>query len=174
MSFDYGPFLDSLIIVLLVATIVYASVLNRRLTRFRDNRVELEKATRSFADAALRADAGIKSLRNIADETGRVLNERLVAAQQLRDDLAVLVDSGERLASRLDGGYDRDLAAKERTTAKAASPRTVTTTHVAVPDVAAAERAGAPAAAAKDGGRPDPVRRAEPDRDLLKAIEEMR
>ncbi len=172
MNFDYGPFLDSLIIVLLVATIAYASILNRRLTRFRDNRVELEKATRSFADAALRADAGIKSLRSIADETGRVLNERLVAAQQLRDDLAVLVDSGERLASRLDGGYDP--AAKARTSANGASSRAMTKTHIPIPDVASTEPAGVPAGPAKDGNRPEPGRRTEPDRDLLRAIEEMR
>ena len=172
MTFNYGPFLDSLIIVLLVATIVYASILNRRLTRFRDNRVELEKATRNFAEAALRADAGIKGLRTVADETGRVLNEKLAKAQQLRDDLAVLVDSGERLASRLDGGQERETAT--RPTLKAVTPRTAPPAPVRAAEVPSTEDVGPAGGSATERGRSDAGRRTEPARDLLKAIEEMR
>ncbi|MCB9948868.1 MAG: hypothetical protein H6842_13775 [Rhodospirillaceae bacterium] len=170
MTFELAPFLDSLIIVLLVATIVYASILNRRLTRFRDNRVELERATRSFAEAALRADGGIKALRAVADETGRVLNDKLTRAQELRDDLAELVNSAERLASRLDGGYEREAAKPAR-----AAGRTVPLRPISPVDDAV-EADGQPLAA-MPGDRTDrPTRRTrgEPDRDLLKAIEEMR
>jgi hypothetical protein len=153
----YGAFLDSLIIALLVATIVYASILNRRLTRFRDNRVELERATRAFAEAALRADAGIKSLRAAADETSRALDEKLVRAQQLRDDLSYLLDSAGRV------GIDRS-EVKRAAAAGAAAVGAAEPTGEGIGRPAASTRAE-PA-----GAR----RKTPPDRDFLKAIDDMR
>ena len=174
MTFDLGPFLDSLIIVLLIATIVYASILNRRLTHFRDNRIELEKATRNFAEAALRADAGIKTLRAVADETGRVLNDKLTLAQDLRDELSDLVVSADRLVSRMDGTYDREPAAAPRTPANTVPLRPLRA-HASPPTEAPeADLPGGAASHGAEADRPAPRMRGEPDRDLLKAIEEMR
>lgn len=159
MNAFYGPFLDSLIIALLVATIVYASILNRRLTRFRDNRAELERATRTFAEAALRADGGIKGLRAAAEETSKALDEKLVRAQQLRDDLSYLLDNAGRL------GIDRSEARPPPAAAAAAAGA-----GEAPPAPGGADRSGLTAAPAAGTGR----RRPPPDRDLLKAIDEMR
>ncbi|MGP1396872.1 MAG: DUF6468 domain-containing protein [Inquilinaceae bacterium] len=100
---DYGPILDILIIVLLMATIVYAGILNRRLSRFRDTKVELERATRSFAEAAVRADAGLRSLREIAGTSGPGLTKAVDRAQTLREELSFLVETAEALAVRLEG-----------------------------------------------------------------------
>ena len=165
----YGPFLDSLIIALLVATIVYASILNRRLTRFRDNRVELERATRAFAEAALRADAGIKSLRAAAEETSKALDEKLIRAQQMRDDLTYLLDSAGRLGiDRPEPRRPAARAAPVAPVAPAAPVAPVGTDDADVPP--AADAASSAEVPPKGTGR----RRAAPDRDLLKAIDDMR
>src|SRR3546814_3908269 len=88
MTLHYPLIMDSLIIILLAATIVYASILNKRLSRLRDNRAELEKAVRSFGEAAGKADAGIKGLKLTADKAGSTLQKEIDRAQRLRDELA--------------------------------------------------------------------------------------
>lgn len=167
MSQHYGLILDAMVIVLLVATIVYAVILSRRLSRLRDNRVELERATRSFAEAALRADAGIKGLKQVADDSGMGLQRQLDQAAALRDELQFMVEAGDATAKRIE---------RAAGLANARAPQAA-----GGPPVAAAIDAGgtAPAAgrqeAAAVGADPVPsARRGRPDRDLLKAIERMR
>lgn len=153
MTQHYPLILDSLIVVLLVATIVYAAILNRRLSNLRDNRVELEKAARSFAEAAGKADAGIKGLKLTADNAGATLQKEIERAQPLRDELAFLVEAGEALAARLEGAA--------RTAGK--SSRAAGRTEATLRAVSGAAEA--------DG---DDAARRGPDRDLLKVIEKMR
>lgn len=102
MIADYGLILDGLIVVLLCATVVYAAALNRRIARLRDNRVELELATRTMADAAAKADAGIKGLRLAAGSVGAAMHTDIEQARSLRDELAFLVEAGEAMAGRLE------------------------------------------------------------------------
>ena len=90
MTEHYGLILDSLIVVLLLATIFYCVVLNRRLGRLRNSRTELERATRAFAEAASRADAGIKGLRRTAEESG--------AGRRWRADIPVAAAGGPTAA----------------------------------------------------------------------------
>jgi hypothetical protein len=61
-------FLDVVVCFLLVATIVYAAMLNRRLMAFRSNRNEMEAMIRAFSDACARAEAGTRSLRTATEE----------------------------------------------------------------------------------------------------------
>ncbi|NNG03049.1 MAG: hypothetical protein HKM95_02990 [Inquilinus sp.] len=103
MILDYGLILDGLIVVLLLATIVYAAQLNRRIGRLRDGRAELERAARGFAEAAARAEAGVKALRQAADGPGKQMRAEIDKALVLRDELAFLVETGEGLADRLAG-----------------------------------------------------------------------
>lgn len=102
MIMNYGLVLDSMIVVLLGATIVYAIILNKRLQSLRNNRTELEQAARSFAEAAYRADESIRLLRAASDGTGAELREQIHRAQSLRDELKFLVEAGEGLADRLE------------------------------------------------------------------------
>ncbi|WP_366656467.1 DUF6468 domain-containing protein [Fodinicurvata sp. EGI_FJ10296] len=99
---NYGLVLDSMIVVLLGATIVYAIILNKRLQSLRNNRAELEQAARAFAEAAYRADESIRSLRSASDGAGAELREQIHRAQSLRDELKFLVEAGEGLADRLE------------------------------------------------------------------------
>jgi hypothetical protein len=96
-------FADVIVSLLLVATIVYAALLNRRLSAFRANRAEMESLIRAFADACARAEAGTRSLRSATEEATR-LQSYLDRSQNLRDDLSYLLDRGGSLADRLEGG----------------------------------------------------------------------
>lgn len=90
--------LDVLVAVLLVITIGYAVVLNRRLGRLRRDKSDLEKLAATFVQATARAEESIGNLKKTADS----LKERIDNAQALRDDLAFLIDRGGSAADRLE------------------------------------------------------------------------
>ncbi len=185
MTEHFGLILDILVVCLLGATIFYAATLSRRLTQLRNHRAELETAARGLAEAAARADAGIKGLRAAADDSGTRLQRQIDRAQGLRDELAFLVDAGESLAARLesaargrgpvtrpeglsraDGGRDRPDFGAGRA---AAEPRPGTGAAEPRPGTGAAEPRPGTGAGAGTGA--DERR---PDADLIKAIENMR
>ncbi len=96
--------LDLVVILLLIPTIVYAVILNRKLSSLRRSRDELAKIVASFNDATLRAEAGIPKLKKATTEANQTLKERVDKAQTLRDDLAFMVQRAEELANRLESG----------------------------------------------------------------------
>jgi hypothetical protein len=96
--------LDLVVILLLIPTIIYAVILNRRLVALRRSRDELARIVASFNDATLRAEAGIPKLKKATTEANQTLKERVDKAQTLRDDLAFMVQRAEELASRLEAG----------------------------------------------------------------------
>src|SRR5271156_141314 len=102
-SLTISLFLDVIVAFLLVTTIVYAAMLNRRLSGLRSNKAELEALIHSFGEACARAEAGVKTLRSATDEATR-LQAYLDRSQALRDDLSFLLDRGSSLADRLEGG----------------------------------------------------------------------
>ncbi len=98
-----GTILDVVVILLLVPTIVYAIILNKRLTALRRSREELSKVVNSFNEATMRAEAGIPKLKKATTEANQTLKDRVDKAQTLRDDLAFMIERAEELASRLEG-----------------------------------------------------------------------
>ena len=99
---DLRVLLDLIIAVLLVATIGYAITLNSRLTSLRRNRDQMAKIIASFNEATVRAESSIPKLRKAADEAGHGLQERVEKAQQLRDDLAFMIERADTMANRLE------------------------------------------------------------------------
>lgn len=100
MVVDYRLLLDGIIILLLVLTIVYASILNRRLARLRGGRAELEAASRGFAEAALRLDSNLKGLKATAEGAGNVLQKRIDRASTLSQQLGELIDRAAGTAAK--------------------------------------------------------------------------
>ena len=90
--------LDTLIAVLLVVSISYAMVLNRRFNSLRKDKAQLEKLAASFGDATLKAGQGTLVLRN----TAGALQECIDKAEILRNDLQFLIDRGTSTADRLE------------------------------------------------------------------------
>ena len=91
--------LDIVLAVLLIVTIGYAVVLNRRLGALRHNKEELERLARGFVETTSRAESGIGELKSMTD----ILQERIERAESLRDDLVFLTDRGNTAADRLEG-----------------------------------------------------------------------
>jgi uncharacterized protein Yka (UPF0111/DUF47 family) len=92
---------DLAIASLLVVTIAYAFLLNRRLTAWRQDRAEFERLIAQFNDAAVRAEAGVERLKIASEQTGKTLQQAVTKGQSLRDDLAYLIERAEPLADRL-------------------------------------------------------------------------
>ncbi|MCH7937622.1 MAG: hypothetical protein IH994_11115 [Proteobacteria bacterium] len=94
----YSLIVDLFVAVLLVVTIGYAIVLNKRLGKLRGDKVELEKLATTFGESTIRAEDSIEKLRNTAD----MLQGRMEKAEALRDDLAFLIDRGGQAADKLE------------------------------------------------------------------------
>lgn len=98
----FALILDILIAILLVATISYAVMLNRRLAQLRQDQSELEKLTENFNEATLRAEESIYKLTGSTDEMKRDVQETLKKAEALRDDLNFLIDRAGKSADKLE------------------------------------------------------------------------
>src|SRR6201996_6419391 len=103
MDMTTGMILDVVVILLLIPTIIYAVILNRKLAALRRSREELSKVVNSFNEATMRAEAGIPKLKKATTEANHTLKDRVDKAQTLRDDLAFMIERAEELASRLEG-----------------------------------------------------------------------
>jgi hypothetical protein len=94
--------LDGLIVILLIATIAYAVILNQKLNLLRKNKDDLSRMIANFNEATVRAESSIPRLRKAADEARQALQEKVEKAQQLRDDLAFMIERGDSMANRLE------------------------------------------------------------------------
>jgi Domain of unknown function (DUF6468) len=134
-------FLDVVVAVLLVVAIGAAVVLNRRLAAFRAARSDFEQFIQRFDTAAARAEAGVNALKMTSDATGRVLQQTVVRAQALRDEIAFLVERAEPMIDRLSTAH--------RAAAEVTRPRQAPASPAPV-QAPAAKAAPAPAAVESD------------------------
>ncbi|MBT6096680.1 MAG: hypothetical protein HOH04_17480 [Rhodospirillaceae bacterium] len=130
--------LDILVAVLLVVTIGYAVVLNKRLSSLRKDKDELARLAQGFVETTAKAEVGIGELRSMTE----ILQERIGRAESLRDDLVFLMERGNSTADRLEGVV-RD--ARDQTGAPSASA-------VTKPSAPAVTKPSAP----KPSSRPSP------------------
>lgn len=82
--------LDIAVAILLLATIGFCTVLNRRLAALRRNESELAQVLVQFNEAAARAEAGVIRLKEASQEFAGTLRERIEEARALCDDLAFM------------------------------------------------------------------------------------
>ncbi len=165
---DYKLVLDVMVAALLAVTIVYAWILNQRLSQLRRNRDDLAKVVSSFNDATARAEAGIPKLRKAAEESGQALQERVEKAQSLRDDLAFMIERADAMADQLEQAVrsSREEVRAPQSTAGSARP--------APPRMAPASPI-APVAPASSIANPDfDDERSEAERELLRALQSVR
>lgn len=137
--------LDILVAVLLVTTIAYAMVLNRKLSQMRKDRAALENLAASFTDATRRARESTLKLRGSTEK----LRECTGQAGAIREDLRFLIERATATADRLEEGV------------RSARPRRG--------GVSRSIEAPAGERGPSREGRP-PATASEADRDLLRAI----
>lgn len=98
--------LEGLVAVLLVATIAYCYVLNRRLGLLKNLHAELHTVIGGFDEAVEKAQHGLDDLKQAGNDIGLTLQDQIDKARALADELSLMTDAGERVADRLDKSVD--------------------------------------------------------------------
>ncbi|WP_339855336.1 DUF6468 domain-containing protein [uncultured Nisaea sp.] len=144
--------LDGLLVVLLLTTIVYAMILNRKLNRLRGNHDEMEVFVDKLNVACARAESATAGLRNAGENGKSVFREAASKAEALRDELAFLVERADIVSGRL-------ASVSEGTKVVSADPRS----QVAAAQSAAPQSvAGHSASAKSEQGRKPGAKRPAP------------
>ena len=87
---------------LLAATLVYCAILERRLAALRNGQDGLKQTIGELNGAITTAGACMRSLKESVAHAGEALDQRLGRARGMADELALLVASGERAATRIE------------------------------------------------------------------------
>ena len=94
---------DAVVAVLLIATIGYSVVLNRRLTAMRSDRDKFEDLIRNLSTASQRAEAVVTKMRASADDLSQRLDKKIDEARSLSDDLVYMIERGGVIADKMAG-----------------------------------------------------------------------
>ena len=156
-AIDPALAVDALVAVLLVAVIVYAVLLNRRLKAWRGEGAEMARLLAEFGQSIARAEAALALLKAAVRDEGAALEQTRQRVQSLHGDLSYMLDRGSSLADRLEQGMRASLAQAGQALG-AQTP--------------AGEGASAPSDRARRDGEERMMSAAE--RQLIKALEEMR
>jgi hypothetical protein len=100
-----GFILDFLIVGLLMMTISYCWILNRRIKILQDGKSELANLLQHFDESTIRASESIVALQSASKKIGENIQLRIDKANYLMDDLAFMVEKGNRLADQLDANF---------------------------------------------------------------------
>ncbi|MEX2009295.1 MAG: DUF6468 domain-containing protein, partial [Dongiaceae bacterium] len=98
----YSVFIDAGLAILLVATLIYAARLTRRLDELRRGRAEFEALIVRFTQATEQAELGMAGLKTTLADAAVGLQVRIDRATVLSDDLALLAERANGTADRLE------------------------------------------------------------------------
>ena len=109
MSFalSLSTILEFILAMLLAATLVYCAKLERGLRQLREDQESLNATVRSLNAGIAAAQASLAGLKAAAKEAGEALGAKVPGARALADELSMLVTSGDRIASRIEGAFER-------------------------------------------------------------------
>jgi hypothetical protein len=96
-----GLLIESLVAVLLVLTIGYCMILNRRLKRLRADESSLRATIAELVTATTVAERAIEGLRTTVTDCDATLGERLRSAERISADLTRDVKRGDEIISRI-------------------------------------------------------------------------
>jgi hypothetical protein len=92
---------------LLLATIVYCAILERRLSALRKGQDGLKDTIAKLNEAIVAAGSSMRMLKSAAAGAADALDERIARGRGLADELSILTASGNRIAERM---MDRNAA----------------------------------------------------------------
>lgn len=118
-------FINIIVILLLVPTIIFALLLNKRLKVLRNSKADLSRLIEAFNDATSKAEAGIPRLKQAVDSAGGDLKEQIRRAQNLHDDLKYILERAEQTLAQFDEkkSYMNSMASASVNTAPAYKPQ---------------------------------------------------
>lgn len=97
--------LNFLIVVLLMATISYCWVLNKRIKILQDGRNELASLLNHFDESTTKASETILALQSASKKIGENIQAKIDKVNYLIDDLAFMVEKGNHLADKLEANF---------------------------------------------------------------------
>ena len=100
--------IEIVLIGLLAATLTYAIRLERGRMHIKRDRAELEQLIANLDEYSRQADATAERLRIATDAAGRAMTRHMESSANLKDDLADLIERGERLSGQLGGAGPSD------------------------------------------------------------------
>jgi hypothetical protein len=126
MSPWFNAVLDLCLICFVAAGLVQAARLLHQLNGLRQGRAEMERFVQEFSAAIMRAENGIKDLRNAARISGDDLEKLLEKSSSMRDELMFIIESADKVAGRLTSTAASTArpAAKSATVSEAPSQQT--------------------------------------------------
>ena len=93
--------------LLLVATLVYCALLERKLTALRKSQDKLKDFIGELNAAITTAGSSMRMLKSTAAGAAETLDERVATARGLIDELSLLTAAGERIATRIERGGEQ-------------------------------------------------------------------
>ena len=93
--------IDSIMIMLLGATIFYCIIVNKRIRVLQDSREEFSQLITKFDETTRKAQESIEDLQKMSQRVTESLNERLDKANFLADDLAFMIEKGNKTADKV-------------------------------------------------------------------------
>jgi hypothetical protein len=97
--------LNLLIVGLLMTTISYCWVLNKRIKILQDSKSELANLLKYFDISTTRASESIVALQSASKKISENIQARTDKVNYLMDDLAFMIEKGTRLADKLDANF---------------------------------------------------------------------
>jgi chromosome segregation ATPase len=101
VSHSFGFLIESVVAVLLLLTIGYCFLLNRRLRRFKADEHSLKATISELITATEIAERAIAGLKVTVRDCDQNLGERLRTAERFAADIARQVEAGENILDRL-------------------------------------------------------------------------
>jgi hypothetical protein len=155
--------LDLMLIAAIGGGIYQAGRLIKHLAGLQQGRVDMERFVRDFNSTVMRAEAGIKGLKNAARESGDDLEKLAERAGLVRDELSFLVESADQIAERL----SQKAGAAIRPESKTADPAT----DDGKPATSVQPKTSATKTTDTSNSQPSPSSRAE--KELLQALQKL-
>lgn len=97
-----GWIMDVVLCLMLLAALMGGFILNRRLVALRNERSHMEAMIRTLTNTVTQAEGSVRALKDTAEEVEESLRERVSKARALADELVIITQAGEDLASRLE------------------------------------------------------------------------
>jgi len=119
---DLNLVIDTVVAVLLAATLIYCVVLNRRLSAMRHAQSDLRGLVNEFNQATEKAQTGIMELKKVSGAAGQALQTEMRQARSLADELRLIAGSADRIAQRLDASITRARGKGSTTDKKESQP----------------------------------------------------
>jgi uncharacterized protein DUF6468 len=101
VSHSFGMVIESVVAILLLLTIGYCILLNRRLRRFKADEHSLKATISELITATEIAERAIAGLKVTVRDCDQNLGERLRTAERFAADIARQVEAGEVIVNRL-------------------------------------------------------------------------